>query len=169
MFFFFVLRKFYLATLLLTMENRPTIQLCMCSFSHFVAIVGIKKYKIFKLKRDNFRIILSEALIFIGVGTSYFLLDDQSEDESYRLKYSWIILVCLLSSLMIHAFFFVFFEILFPVAQYIYKLFVKEENKVHQLREMRNKVHNIDSKVDQNNLPAIDVKKIDNDMDLDGK
>lgn len=34
---------------------------------------------------------------------------------------------------------------------------------------MRNKVHNIDSKVDQNNLPAIDVKKIDNDMDLDGK
>lgn len=125
-FFFFVLRKFYLATLLLTMQNHPTVQLCMCSFSHFFVVVAFLKYKFFKLKRENIRIIISETLIFIGIGTCYFLLDDKSEDEHYRLKYSWIVLGCLLSSLMVHGLFFFFYEILVNGSISIYKKLQKD-------------------------------------------
>lgn len=62
---------------------------------------------------------LSETLIFIGVGTAYFLLNDESEDEAYRLKYSWIILCCMLLSLAIHAMFFIAFEILLPIYNFL--------------------------------------------------
>lgn len=69
---------------------------------------------------------VSETLIFVGVGTCYFLLDDGSEDESYRLKYSWVVLGCLLSSLMIHGIFFFVYEIFLRSMEAVYRLVKKE-------------------------------------------
>lgn len=80
----------------------------MSSFSHLVVIIGMVKWDFFKEKNETRRMVLSEFFVFIGLGFMYFLLDDESEDESYRFFWSWIVLGCLLMSLFIHAVFFLF-------------------------------------------------------------
>jgi len=61
----------------------------------------VLKWKFFKQKKEIFKTCLSEFFVLGGVGCMYFLLDDESEDEPFRLKYSWYVVGCLLMSLLI--------------------------------------------------------------------
>jgi len=65
----------------------------------------------------------------------YFLLDDESEDEHFRLKYCWYAVASLLISLLIQAIFFFYNDILEPL--YYYLVTAKGRKKVTNLREAR--------------------------------
>lgn len=79
---------------------------------------------------------MSETLIFLAIGCMYFMLDDVSEDESYRLTFSWIVLALLLLSLFIHGIYFIYNEILGPFVKLITKEKV-DKKRVIDLRSMR--------------------------------
>lgn len=81
---------------------------------------------------------MSETLIFLAIGCMYFLLDDVSEEESYRLTFSWIVLALLLLSLFIHGVYFIYNEILGPFVRFVLnKKKGKDIKRVVDLRSMR--------------------------------
>lgn len=96
------------------------------------------KYKFFYETRETIKCIMSETLIFLAIGCMYFLLDDVSEEESYRLTFSWIVLALLLLSLFIHGVYFIYNEILGPFVRFVLnKKKGKDIKRVVDLRSMR--------------------------------
>lgn len=91
----------------------------MCSFSHLLVIIALWKFAIHKEKSKTYELMISEILVFAGVGCMYFLLDDVSEDESFRLQYCWIVLAFLLLSLLIHGLCFAYNEFIYPIILYL--------------------------------------------------
>lgn len=73
------------------------------------------KFQFYKEKRETVRVCLSESLVLGGLGCMYYMLNDESEDESYRLFYSWFVISCFLASLVIHFFFFSWNLIIAPI------------------------------------------------------
>lgn len=94
------------------------------------------KYKFFYETRETVKCIMSESLIFLAIGCMYFMLDDVSEDESYRLTFSWIVLALLLLSLFIHGVYFLYNEILGPLVR-MAKSDKNEKKRVVDLRTLR--------------------------------
>lgn len=135
-YFIFIIRKIYLACIVLIFQDHPTIQLLMSSFSHLAVIILMLKYKFFYEKRETVKGIMSETLIFAAIGCMYFLLDDVSEEESYRLTFSWIVLFLLLLSLFIHGVYFLYNEIFGPFVRYLTRRKL-ETKKVIDLRTLR--------------------------------
>lgn len=91
--------------------------------------------QIFPGKKDTWKAVASESLIFLAIGCMYFMLDDVSEEESYRLTFSWIVLALLLMSLFIHGIYFLANEIVMPVVRLLRKK--EEHKKVVDLRTLR--------------------------------
>lgn len=92
----------------------------MFAFSHLLIIFMFIKFQFFKEKRETFRVCLTELLVLSGLGCMYYMLDDESEDESFRLKYGWYVLGCFLTSLIIHFFFFSWNLIITPLLNHFY-------------------------------------------------
>jgi len=75
-------------------------------------------------------------LVFLGLGFSYYLLDDESEKENERLTYSWIVLFLWLLSLFIHFVVFIYSEIYTPLVNRIcYQ--GRHRDKIVDLRKFR--------------------------------
>lgn len=134
-FFYFMLRKVYLALVLLFLDDKPKVQLCLSSFSHLVVMAALWRSSIFKDKIETVRVFISELTVFTALGFMYFLLDDKSEDESFRLYYSYIVLSLFLLGLFVHGIFFFYNEIMYPV--YYYCIKKGKVKKIVDLREAR--------------------------------
>lgn len=107
----------------------------MFAFIHLVVILGLFKFTIFKEARDKYRLIISEAFVLGGLGCMYYMLDDVSEDEHFRLKYSWFAISSLLLGLFVHAAFFIYSEVILPIIEYCLKK--NKSKKVTDLRQSR--------------------------------
>lgn len=108
----------------------------MSSFSHLAVIIMLVKYRFFNEKKETYKAIASETLIFLAIGCMYFLLDDVSEEESYRLTFSWIVLFLLLLSLFIHGVYFLYNEIFEPIYRFLTRKSL-DTKKVIDLRTLR--------------------------------
>lgn len=98
-------------------------------------MAALWRSSIFKDKIETVRVFISELTVFTALGFMYFLLDDKSEDESFRLYYSYIVLSLFLLGLFVHGIFFFYNEIMYPV--YYYCIKKGKVKKIVDLREAR--------------------------------
>lgn len=65
-------------------------------------------FRFFEQKREYVKVLSGEILVMIGVAIMFFLCNDTSEDEPYRMIVCWIILGIWLTALIAQFFLFIY-------------------------------------------------------------